>query len=195
LTVLEHLQIYADLKGITNLKDRLIHKAIKDMDLESYVDIRANNLSGGNKRKLSVAMAMLGNPPLVFLDEPSTGVDPQAKRFMWNIVSKISTLRKKSAVIITTHSMEEAEALCTKMGIMVAGRFRCFGSSQHIKNKYGTGYEIEFKIRDLSEEQIKRISGGKYQLDKNDCIKIIQESGDTELLEELDDNGLGADFN
>lgn len=121
------------------------------MDLEDYVNIRANNLSGGNKRKLSVAMAMLGNPPLVFLDEPSTGVDPQAKRFMWNIVSKISTLRKKSAVIITTHSMEEAEALCTKMGIMVAGRFRCFGSSQHIKNKYGTGYEIEMKIRDLSE--------------------------------------------
>lgn len=61
------------------------------MDLREYEHIRANNLSGGNKRKLSVAMALLGNPPLVFLDEPSTGVDPQAKRFMWDIVSKIST--------------------------------------------------------------------------------------------------------
>jgi ATP-binding cassette subfamily A (ABC1) protein 3 len=97
---------------------------------------------------------LLGNPPLVFLDEPSTGVDPQAKRFMWDIVSKISTLRKKSAVIITTHSMEEAEALCTKMGIMVAGEFKCFGSSQHIKDKYGTGYEIELKIRTLNEESL-----------------------------------------
>ena len=85
------------------------------MDLTEYVNVRANNLSGGNKRKLSVAIAILGNPPIVFLDEPSTGVDPQAKRFMWNIISKISTLRKKSAVIITTHSMEEAEALCSKM--------------------------------------------------------------------------------
>lgn len=121
------------------------------MDLESYRDIRANNLSGGNKRKLSVAMAMLGNPPIVFLDEPSTGVDPQAKRFMWNIVSKISTLRNKSSVIITTHSMEEAEALCTKMGIMVNGHFKCFGSSQHIKDKYGTGYELEVKIKTLNE--------------------------------------------
>ena len=111
-------------------------------------------MSGGNKRKTSVACALLGNPPLVFLDEPSTGVDPQAKRFMWDIVSKISTLRKKSAVIITTHSMEEAEALCTKMGIMVAGEFKCFGSSQHIKDKFGTGYEIELKIRTLSEENI-----------------------------------------
>ena len=68
---------------------------------------------------------------------------------MWNIISKISTLRKKSAVIITTHSMEEAEALCSKMGIMVGGEFNCFGSSQYIKDKYGTGYEIEIKIRSL----------------------------------------------
>lgn len=124
------------------------------MDLTDYTNIRANNLSGGNKRKMSVAMAMLGNPPIVFLDEPSTGVDPQAKRFMWNIVSKISTLRKKSAVIITTHSMEEAEALCTKMGIMVGGNFKCFGTSQHIKDKYGTGYELEVKIKTLDEREV-----------------------------------------
>lgn len=151
MTVLEHLQIYADLKGIdADKKAQLVDKAIMDMDLVNYRNIRANNLSGGNKRKLSVAMAILGNPPLIFLDEPSTGVDPQAKRFMWDIISKISTQRKKSAVIITTHSMEEAEALCTKMGIMVGGNFKCFGSSQHIKDKYGTGYELEFKIRTLA---------------------------------------------
>jgi len=74
---------------------------------------------------------------------------------MWNIVSKISTLRKKSAVIITTHSMEEAEALCTKMGIMVGGNFKCFGSSQHIKDKYGTGYELEVKIKTLNEQEVR----------------------------------------
>ena len=61
------------------------------MDLKEYVNTKADKLSGGNKRKLSVAMAMIGNPPIVFLDEPSTGVDPKAKRFMWSIVSKIST--------------------------------------------------------------------------------------------------------
>lgn len=102
-------------------------------------------------------MAMIGNPPLIFLDEPSTGVDPQAKRFMWNIVSKISTQRKKSAVIITTHSMEEAEALCTKMGIMVKGEFKCFGPATHIKDKFGTGYEIEFKIKTLQEVEVKQL--------------------------------------
>jgi ATP-binding cassette subfamily A (ABC1) protein 3 len=139
LTVKEHLQFYAVVKGITeDVRDRLIEKQIDDMDLRDFENIRAEQLSGGNKRKLSVAMALIGNPPIIFLDEPSTGVDPKAKRFMWSIVSKISTQRKKSSVIITTHSMEEAEALCTKMGIMVAGRFKCFGSSQHIKAKYGT---------------------------------------------------------
>lgn len=143
------------MKGVRfDLKERIINKQIADMDLQDYIDTRANQLSGGNRRKLSVAMALIGNPPLIFLDEPSTGVDPQAKRFMWNIISKISTQRKKSAVIITTHSMEEAEALCTKMGIMVSGEFKCFGSATHVKDKYGTGYELEIKVRELNEEEV-----------------------------------------
>jgi len=129
---------------------------IDDMDLNDFKHVVATTLSGGNKRKLSVSMAMIGNPPLIFLDEPSTGVDPQAKRFMWNIISKISTERKKSTVIITTHSMEEAEALCTKMGIMVQGQFKCFGAASYIKDKFGTGYEIEFKITPLDDDGVEK---------------------------------------
>ncbi len=75
---------------------------------------------------------------------------------MWNVVSKICTLKKKSAVIITTHSMEEAEALCTKMGIMVAGQFKCFGSSTYIKDKYGTGYEVEIKIKPIQDKETQK---------------------------------------
>lgn len=138
-TVFEHLEFYAKIKGILKeYRSEIIEYQLKEMDLVGYRNVYANRLSGGNKRKLSVAMAMIGNPPIVFLDEPSTGVDPKAKRFMWQIVSKISTQRRKSSVIITTHSMEEAEALCTKMAIMVGGKFKCYGSSQHIKDKYGT---------------------------------------------------------
>ena len=107
------------------------------MNLKEYENICAGTYSGGNKRKLSVAIAMLGNPPIVFLDEPSTGMDPKARRFMWNVINRISTLRKQSSVILTTHSMEEAEALSTKMCIMVNGTMKCLGSVQHIKNKYG----------------------------------------------------------
>jgi len=77
---------------------------------------------------------------------------------MWTIISNISTQSKKSTVVLTTHSMEEAEALCPKIGIMVEGKFRCFGSAQHLKNKYGMGYEIEIKISPVacdSEKEIK----------------------------------------
>lgn len=200
LTVLEHLQIYAALKGVkASLRARMIEKAIREMDLEDYRNIYVNNLSGGNKRKTSVAVALLGNPPLVFLDEPSTGVDPQAKRFMWNIVSKISTLRKKSAVIITTHSLEEAEALCTKMGIMVKGEFKCFGSSQHIKDKYGTGYEIELKIKTLTEEEInQQLSAHSFdtqtQIGLNECKVILQNQNNVEMMDDITKDGIGSEY-
>lgn len=105
----------------------------------------AGTLSGGNKRKLSVAQAIVGSPPIILLDEPSAGMDPEARRFMWKVVGQIAS-DKTSAVILTTHSMEEAEALSSKMGIMVKGGiFKCFGTSQHIKDKFGTGFVIEIK--------------------------------------------------
>ncbi|CAI2386282.1 unnamed protein product [Moneuplotes crassus] len=154
MTVLEHLVFYSRIKGIlAHKRTSLIQKVMDELDLESFKHVRCEKLSGGNKRKLSVAMAMIGNPPIIFLDEPSTGMDPRAKRFMWTIISRISTLRKKSTIILTTHSMEEAEALCTKMGIMVRGRFKCFGSSQEIKDKFGTGYEVEVKVKWPTDEE------------------------------------------
>lgn len=158
LTVKEHLEFYAHIKGVVpRMRRTVVERQLVEMGLEQYKNTYADRLSGGNKRKLSVAMAMIGNPPIVFLDEPSTGMDPKAKRFMWNIIAKISTLRKKSAVILTTHSMEEAEALSTKLGIMVDGTFKCFGSAQHIKNKFGDGYELEIKINIPSSDEITAI--------------------------------------
>ena len=80
------------------------------------------------------------NPQIILLDEPSSGMDPEARRFMWQLIEKISIRDQHSSVILTTHSMEEAEALSTKMAIMTrgdqGGTFSCFGSSQHIKNKF-----------------------------------------------------------
>ena len=109
------------------------------------------------------------------------GMDPQARRFMWNIISDISTKRQKSAVILTTHSMEEAEALSTKMGIMVKGLFKCFGSSQHIKNKFGTGYELDIKIRNMKEEEEKEAIS-KFGLPEKFSL-----SNSVELLKRLPD--------
>ena len=169
------------------------------MDLVNFTHVNAGELSGGNKRKLQCAIALIGNPPIVLLDEPSTGVDPQAKRFMWTIISNISTLRKQSNVVLTTHSMEEAEALCTKMGIMVDGQFKCFGSSQHIKDKYGMGFEIEVKIRPLTDDDIKQMKQ-KCQVQSEAVSKagldsLMRKLGLEDMTREICDGGLGDDLN
>lgn len=134
----------------------------------------------------------------MLLDEPSTGVDPQAKRFMWTIISNISTLRKQSTVVLTTHSMEEAEALCTKMGIMVDGEFKCFGSSQHIKNKYGMGFELEIKIKQLTEEEIgslRQASGVKSEIVTERGLEpLLRKAGMGDMYKEICKGGLGEEL-
>jgi len=117
----------------------------------------SHTLSGGNKRKLSVGIALIGSPPLIFLDEPSTGVDPAARRFMWSVISNLSTMQKSCSVVLTTHVMEEAEALCGRIGIMVGGRLRCLGSGQHLKGRFGQGYQLEFKLRGPTSQEIEAV--------------------------------------
>lgn len=94
--------------------------------------------------QLTFVISMIGNPPLVMLDEPSTGMDPQSKRNLWDMITE--SLRGQRGAILTTHSMEEADALCDRIGIIVKGELRCVGSSQHLKNKFGTGYLLEAKL-------------------------------------------------
>merc|ERR1711907_788927 len=80
---------------------------------------------------------------VVFLDEPSSGMDPVSRRHMWDIITRERSLR---SIVLTTHSMEECEALCTRIGIMTAGRLQCLGGQQHLKGKYGGGYTLEMRV-------------------------------------------------
>jgi len=98
----------------------------KRFRIHQFFGTLAGNLSGGNKRKLCTAIAMMGNPSVIFLDEMSAGVDPYSRRLLWKTIRQEG---KNSALVVTTHSMEEAEALGTKMAIMVDGRFKCFGTA------------------------------------------------------------------
>ena len=158
MSVYENLEFYARIKGIKgdNLK-KIIMAMIEEMSLGEFTNKISGRLSGGNKRKLSVAISMICNPPIILLDEPSTGMDPEARRFMWAVIHKISTKRKKSSVIMTTHAMDEAETLCKRMGIMVNGEFACLGSSTEIKEKYGYGFEIDIRIKPMKENEVNRI--------------------------------------
>lgn len=95
------------------------------------------------KRKLSVGIALIGHSPMLFLDEPSAAVDAGAKRHLWKV---IKCRGADQTVVLTTHSMEEAEALCDRIAIQVQGQLRCIGSPAHIKRMYGAGYQLELFI-------------------------------------------------
>jgi len=181
MTAEETLAMYARLRGFPENKiDGMIKYLCERLTLDQDNQHKrpAGTYSGGNKRKLSVAIALIGSPKCVFLDEPSTGMDPVSRRFMWNFISETMTSR---AVILTTHSMEECEALCARISILVHGRLRCIGSSQHLKARYGKGFEFEISVDEKNVDQAREwiadsFSGAKeiecyggsmkYKLDK-----------------------------
>ncbi|XP_028661720.1 phospholipid-transporting ATPase ABCA1a [Erpetoichthys calabaricus] len=145
LTGREHLEFYAILRGVPEKEVcKIAEWGIRKLGLIKYMDRNAANYSGGNRRKLSTAIALIGGPPVVFLDEPTTGMDPKARRALWNTI--LSIIKEGRSVVLTSHSMEECEALCTRMAIMVNGRFRCLGSVQHLKNRFGDGYTIILRV-------------------------------------------------
>ncbi|KAG4068832.1 hypothetical protein HA402_004980 [Bradysia odoriphaga] len=146
LTGREILEIFALIRGVQrNEIAAYAVRAATDLDLIEHIDKHVSHMSGGNKRKLSTAIALVGNPKVVFLDEPTTGMDPATKRNLWNIIIKLRDQGK--SIVLTSHSMEECEALCTQLTIMVNGNCMCYGSSQHLKNKFARGFELKIKVK------------------------------------------------
>jgi len=144
LTGREHLRLYARLRGLDEASAKKATEwGLKKLGLVAYSDRCAGTYSGGNKRKLSTAIALIGNPSIVFLDEPTSGMDPGARRFLWNSI--LEMIKGGQSVVLTSHSMEECEALCSRLGIMVNGQFKCLGSIQHLKNRFGSGYTLTIR--------------------------------------------------
>ncbi|XP_059350163.1 phospholipid-transporting ATPase ABCA1-like [Daphnia carinata] len=141
LTGTEHLKLFAMLRGVPRRHmNKVITDSLKKLGLLPYKNRCAGTYSGGNKRKLSTAIALIGNPAVVFLDEPSSGMDPKARRSLWSAI--IDALKDSRSILLTSHSMEECQVLCTRLAIMVNGTLRCLGSAQHLKNRFGNGYMI-----------------------------------------------------
>lgn len=152
LTATEHLQLYARLRGVPPKDQKaVVNWALEKLCLKEYASKTSDTYSGGNRRKLSTALALLGHPPIIFLDEPTTGMDPYSRRFLWDLI--LDLIRDGRSVILTSHSMEECEVLCTRLAVMVNGRFRCLGSTQHLKDKYGDGYAISVRVKNLNYER------------------------------------------
>jgi ABC-type multidrug transport system ATPase subunit len=160
LTAEEHMKMFCKIKGVpADQIDKLIKSRLKSMSLYDVIKAQVKTFSGGMKRRLSVALGTIGDPPVIFMDEPTTGMDPVSRRKAWNVIRKI---KRSSTVILTTHSMEEADILSDKIGVIVDGQFKCFGTPLYLKNEFGEGYRINLvtdpdnvsEVRELMQEII-----------------------------------------
>ncbi len=155
LTAREHVAFYGRLKGLSGQTLRnATFKVLNDVKLYHVADKQAGKFSGGMKRRLSVANALIGSPRVVYLDEPSTGLDPSARRTLWDVIT--SAKGDGKAIVLTTHSMEEADALCDRIGIMSLGRLRCIGKSAELKLRYGSGFALSVAT-DANEDGQKEV--------------------------------------
>uniref|UniRef100_A0A8C2JK28 ATP binding cassette subfamily A member 5 n=1 Tax=Cyprinus carpio TaxID=7962 RepID=A0A8C2JK28_CYPCA len=144
ITLQEHLEIYAAIKG---LRQHDIPHIIKRYHISFFLFIFFFYFTFTLLFKLCFALSMLGNPQIVLLDEPSTGMDPKSKQRMWRAI-RAAFKNKQRGALFTTHYMEEAEAVCDRVAIMVSGQLRCIGSIQHLKGKFGRGYSLEINLRE-----------------------------------------------
>lgn len=142
LTVFEFLTLIARLKGIDDVYAH-VNDLLVSNNLVLYKDRLISALSGGTKRRVSIAMAFIGGPKLIFLDEPSTGVDPENRRALWDSINKLKSIER--VIIMTTHHLEEAEFLSEDLIIMAKGQIVSRGSPESIKNAFGQGYSIVVK--------------------------------------------------
>ena len=167
----DHLRIILKLRagGIPqHQQNRIVEETIERIGLGPYTNRQVKALSGGNCRKLSVALATLPGPELIILDEPSTGMDPLTRRTLWNVISEEKRDNSR-AILLTTHSMEEADSVCDTVSIVSHGRMKCIGSVQHLKHKYNDGYHLSVRFKD-----------GEIKLDRlKECVhQIVSQSFD-----------------
>eukprot|EP00924_Labyrinthula_sp_SR-Ha-C_P000002 maker-scaffold_101-snap-gene-0.4-mRNA-1 protein AED:0.18 eAED:0.20 QI:0/0/0/1/0.33/0.25/4/0/1756 len=200
LTVMQHLELFCSFKlgelrrqeeiseatrlSASNLINKHCNELIDRLSLRPFANKKSKILSGGNKRKLSVAIAMVGSPSVMLLDEPSTGMDVASRRFMWNIIQDMRQGKfsaTKTSIVLTTHSMEECEALCSRLGILNAGQLRALGTPQHLKEKFGTGYILDLKLKTVTKEDIEtrfgNISASDAYISMADLATWLQENG------------------
>ncbi|KAL4633742.1 hypothetical protein ACB092_04G144200 [Castanea dentata] len=157
LTGREHLLFYGRLKNLRgSALTQAVEESLKSLNLfhGGVSDKQAGKYSGGMKRRLSVAISLIGDPKVVYMDEPSTGLDPASRNNLWSVVKKA---KQDRAIILTTHSMEEAEFLCDRLGFFVDGSLRCIGNPKELKARYGGSYVFTITTSSDHEEEVENM--------------------------------------
>ena len=139
MTVKENITFFGMFKNVENLDD-VIERNLQLFNLQSKADTLASDLSGGQKRKLQLCIALMGESKLVLLDEPTSGMDPTARRETWEIIKQV---KQDKIIILTTHYMDEAEVLADRVAIISKGTLQCCGTPLFLKKKFGQGFFIQ----------------------------------------------------
>jgi len=152
LTVREHFEFFARFKRLPKKAARAAaHEVIADLGLEAETNRRVGTLSGGQRRRILIGLALLGHPPLLVLDEPTTGLDPSSRHAVWRVIRR--AVSDGAAVILSTHYMEEAERLSDRIGIIAQGRLVAFGALDELLGRLDRSYRLSYRnpIDPLSE--------------------------------------------
>jgi ABC-type multidrug transport system ATPase subunit len=144
LRVREHLELFARFKGLSKREARdETREVIAELGLTPETDKRVGTLSGGQRRRILIGLALLGRPPLLVLDEPTTGLDPSSRRAVWEVIRR--AVSKGATVILSTHYMEEAESLSDRIGVIVAGRLIAFGALDELLARLDRSYRLSYR--------------------------------------------------
>ena len=151
LTTYQHLRIFAKLRGLSpRSASHRAEQLIEQLDLVEHRDVTMDNLSGGLRRRVLVGIAAVAQAPVMVLDEPTTGLDPQSRRNLWSLLRKH---RENGAfVLLTTHSMEEAEALCDRVGIIRGGRLLVMDTIESLCANHGFRFKITYRKDEISRD-------------------------------------------
>ena len=168
LSVRHHLRIFGKLRGLPRREaSGRARELIHDLRMEQHRDKAANELSGGLRRRLLLGIAALADPPLMVLDEPSAGLDPESRHALWKLLR--SYRRRGATVLLTTHYMEEAEALCDRVGIIQDGRLLALDTIANLRADHGFEYKVVYEADDRTHTV--------YGADDASLVRQVQSDG------------------
>jgi ABC-type multidrug transport system ATPase subunit len=150
----EHLALFGGVRGLSPAQIAR-HEAdvCRTLGLDdALMERRVSKLSGGTRRKLTLSIALLGEPSVVWLDEPTTGMDPSARRSTWAVINQLRSPQR--TFILTTHNMEEADAICSRIGILADGRLRAIGTTAALKEQHGRGLRVDVTANASDIEEV-----------------------------------------
>lgn len=171
LTVFETLRIFGKLRGLSSRDARRrAEELLSDLRLTGYRNVTNIKLSGGLRRRVMVGIAMIASPGLIVLDEPTTGLDPQSRRDMWDLMSDYR--ERGATILMTTHYMEEAETLCDRVGIISQGRMLALDTVSNLRSSKGFDFKITYKA-----DEIHGVSQTIFGADDRDLVERVRQMG------------------